>query len=130
MKLKEFSMATATSKRGGKHSLSIIAVHRKGRVSFTPLICEKLNLKLGDRISFLQDEEDLGEWYIEKSDTGFELKLFNTQSSSLVFQNKITTEALFDSFRVKESSLRFKVMPEPVKHGKRTLYKLAHVPIV
>lgn len=129
MKLKEFSMATAASKRGGKHSNSLMIVHNKGRIAFTPLMCEKMNLKLGDRIALFQNE-DSGTWYVEKNENGFELRKFNSQSDSLIVQNKITTDTMFAGFRIKETSMRFKVLPEPVKFGKRILHELIQVPSV
>lgn len=58
---------------------------KNGVINFSPMLLAMMDINIGSRINFLQDEENPTNWYLCKAtSSGFELRGKNTSSSNCV----------------------------------------------
>ena len=125
MKLKEFNAENTMSLRSEKPSLHINT--KTGLFSFNKAACDKLGLVDGDQVTFHQDEEDPGDWYIRtlgKTGKGFALRAKENVSKGLLFNNTSMARALVFSIQDGLLSCRIPLASEATKDGKSTYWAL------
>ena len=99
-----------------RNSQPRIAIGAKGMFTITKAAADLIGLAEGDLISFAQDDD--GNWYIYKDDSGFKLRL-HSDKKSLYITHKHMGNSIKESFSLKpEDLLRFLIAGQPTVHGK------------
>jgi hypothetical protein len=120
MKLKEFNAEDFPNTRTTAPAFSIdtkVGCNRLNREA-----CELIGLKAGDKIKFLQDEEEEGDWYIEKvKEGGFVLRT-TKNATSLCFNSTPMAKKIADSVVFEGRSGRCLIAGQPTELNKRKLF--------
>lgn len=88
MKLKPFNSETCVSAKSEGARPYIGIDTEIGTIRINGSLSEKLKLKVGDKLSFHQDEETPGDWYLLAGDSkGFEMKEQKKVKNGLTFNN-------------------------------------------
>ncbi|WP_372648232.1 hypothetical protein [Draconibacterium sp.] len=126
MKLKKFNNKTLP--RNGQISGSIhITFNKKGVISFSKSASDLLNLKDGDRIVLHQDEENRGDWYLEKTEdeNGFKLHKKSNKDNRVCFGRKILCQTIAKSLGVTaDTTFIMHVLKNPKRLQGLVLYEL------
>lgn len=126
MKLKQFNPENCQSERI-KSSKPCIGITLKGGLfRINKGACELLELKEGDNVVFLQDEEDTECWYIEKvkKGQGFELRSKASVTPGLLFNNTKLVKEIFESLGINRKAAKMLMAGKPTTVEKRKLYGL------
>ncbi|MDC1285229.1 hypothetical protein N8Z33_00920 [Flavobacteriaceae bacterium] len=121
MKLKVYNEQNS---HGKSVSPATIRIHSKGVCSFNATAVRELNLKTNDRVSLLQDEESPANWYICKSEDGFNLRNAGTNKTALLFNNYLFTKNLYKSCNLGGLSYGFMLSVTPEKVDGMKLYAI------
>lgn len=127
MKLKEFNIDNTTRSRSTTPHFSIT---KHGLISFSVTACELVALKAGDQIVFLQDEEELENWYLAKVDkAGFVLREAKTSVRGLLLNSSALARQIINALEGEElrSSYRFLIAGKPTEFQKRKLYGIIRI---
>jgi len=89
MKLRELNKLNCGYAKAAKPTLSFTV--KSGLIRIGKEVCETLNVKEGDAIKFLQDEENPEDFFISKStkDVGFVVRYNSSKSTFLLNAKKI-----------------------------------------
>lgn len=75
MKLKYFSQQTLPKVMGGGNRAARVSFAKSGTITFNEPATQLMGLKVGDKVSLSQDEEDPVNWYFFKDkEHGFEVR--------------------------------------------------------
>lgn len=115
MKLKRLNPNTIPSSRGySRNQLPRVAFETTGVISFNQKAQQLLDIKAGDTIELLRDEESGNGNYLTKSQDGFILRL-KGDKKSLCFTCSALKHDVFASVKYEGRSYSFKIKPEPIK---------------
>ncbi|MVT11352.1 SH3 domain-containing protein [Chitinophaga tropicalis] len=128
MKLKEFNVANTITRILTTPTLSINT--KSGVFNFNQAAGELLNLKEGDSIQLLQDEENPDCWYVEKltgkeASKGFKLRYKSTKYG-ISFNNTTLARQLFDSLCITAEHAKAHIAKSATVLEKRELYGITH----
>jgi hypothetical protein len=125
MKLKEFNSENTITVRGGRSTTPKIGLSTKtGLFNFNRSACQLIDLKPGEQIVILQDEEDTENWFLEKvKQKGFVLRE-KGNFKGLLFNNTTLARAIADSVSFKEQSGRILIAGKSTVFEKRKLWGL------
>lgn len=100
MKLTEYNVCNSKMARVTKPMISIS--QRVGLMTFNRKAAAKLNLKPGDKVVFLQDEENKTDWYLKVSNDsdGFKLRRGSNSTGLLNFNCKKIASEIAESIGV------------------------------
>jgi hypothetical protein len=118
MKLKVFNPQTLPVVRHGE---ATVRLSDKGVVALSKRTCEIMNLKAGDGIALHQDEDELSDWYLEKTKDGYTTRTSGGNLTGLMF-NASSIVGLFDLNG--KTSIRFKIAQEPTIVETQTLFAI------
>jgi len=126
MKLETFNADNLRNKRVFIPQISIST--KTGSINFNAGATEKLNLKVGDQIQLLHDQEQPGDWYVEivKKD-GFVLrgkKNPNGTFNCLITQSCKLAKKIFESVDCKKASGQIGIAEKAIQFEKRTMWPL------
>ena len=122
MKFKEYNPETQPSHRGPLSSPVIRLNVISGTITISKTLCERLKITEIDRISFLQDEDEPENWYIEKTSKGFGLNPVQKQLGTFRFSSTSTVRDIFNSVEFKGKRGNLLVAGEPTKVNGRILH--------
>ena len=109
MKLKEWN---SSNQKTRKDKTCFINFHKKGMISFSSGLFEKLNLSAGDKITLLQDEENPKDFYLSTNTTNG-ITLRKIASGALMANLVSFTTVLFEELKnlipENKESIRLKV---------------------
>lgn len=98
------------SRSGGK---PLIGFSNSGLISLTGPLVEALELKVTDKIVFVQDEDRPKDWYIVKVQDGFPLRILK-ESKALAAQCSVISKKIVMQFAgTGKKSIRFQVATSP-----------------
>ena len=126
MNLKKYNSETMPLSMGGNISRSkmpAVSLTKAGIIFFNKGACDLLKLKAGDGISFQCDEDNPGNWYVEKSNEGFTIRA-NRASTACFNHKQLILEIIAACDLDPGLTYRFPIAGIPTKVGKRTLYGL------
>jgi len=91
-----------------------ITVAKKGMITLSKLACEVLEIKVGDRLFFKQDEDRPVDWYIETTNDpkGFELKA-KGNTTGLYLLSSMLSMHILNSLQLYETT-KFNMAREPL----------------
>ena len=123
MKLKRFNQkTTATAPRGS----ATIRFAKAGSITISGIAAQQIGFTESDFIEIVQDEENIEDWYIVKSDkdSGFKLRK-GTTGGTLAANNVVTTNAFRKQFpKVLKTSVGCLVGSEPVVFDDVTMWPI------
>jgi len=129
MKLKTFDNSSNVFRRDSPAAISINVT--AGLFTINKKATEILQIEAGNKVVLHQDEDELGDWYIEKADqdaAGFEIrsktKNGKPEGGGIYFNNTPTARAIFESVEYPYQSGRILLAGEPTEIGERKLYAL------
>lgn len=114
MNLKVFNSENSRSSKTGVHGITMNS--KSGGISLSGSLQESMGLKVDDKVSIAQNQDSPLDWYIFKSDDGFQCRE-KPKATGLIVQNTAVVRALFESARVSEQSASMLVSKEPVSAG-------------
>ena len=82
MKLKSFNPGNTRTIRMGKPTIRFA---KQGQILLSSTLVQKIGLTENDSIEFIQDEENLGDWYLVKAkpEQGFQLRSYKKSNGLL-----------------------------------------------
>jgi hypothetical protein len=123
MKLKEFNTETCVTTRAHTGVPCIGVNVKAGLFRLNPEAQQLVNLKDGDQVVFLQDEEDPANWYLEKvKEKGFVLRMKETSGKGLVFNNRAVAKEIAESVSFTGHSGKCLIAGEATEFKKRQLW--------
>lgn len=123
MKLKQFTPDSFSNTRTISPAISVST--KSGLFAINRAAADLIGLKAGDAVTFHQDEEDTGNWFIEKvREGGFLLRNKDEKVSTLFFNNVSMAKEIFKSVDYQQISGRLLVAGKPTKVAKQTLFGL------
>lgn len=105
MKLKSFNAHNAASSKYSRLP-SVNIGYTSGIIYFNESAKQLTNIKAGDKIEFLQDEDNPKDWYLAKSENGFEVRDKKKSKGVLVQSSKIVKELLHSIDVYKPATMR------------------------
>lgn len=120
MKLKSFNAENSASSKYNRLP-SVNIGYTSGIVYFNEAAKALANLKAGDKIEFLQDEDNPKDWYFAKSVDGFELRDKKNSKGIMVQSSKITKELLHSIEVYKPATMR---IAEAIPFDERKLFPI------
>jgi hypothetical protein len=124
MKLKEFNADNCASAPGGK-SPTVALNTKTGLFRINKEACVLMDLSANDQIKFHQDEEEEGDWYIEKvKEGGFVLREKETITKGLIFCSSHLAKKIAESVSFSGQSGNCLVAGKPTEFQKRKLFGL------
>lgn len=128
MKLKIFDEENC--RPSAKEHSPFISINTKGHFWFNVQACELLKIGEHDNVIFLQDEEDLLNWYVQKTDgRGFEIKRNDLKKTGLMFRNASLAKKIFRSLEHTDGTIRIAVSEKPTIHQGETFHGLIQTSI-
>lgn len=126
MKLKEFNSENTVNVRGGGKLIPAIGINLKvGLFNISKAACELIDLKNNDQVVIHQDQEDKGNWYIEKVKAkGFIVRNKEAITSGVLFNNTTLARAIGESVDFKGKSGKALIAGQPTMQDKRKLWGL------
>lgn len=121
MRLKKFNTTNAAGR-----SISTeprIRINSKGIFTLNDYAVQRMDLKEGDRISLVQDEDSKADWFIAKDPAGFPLSKVK-ESRSLSIQNAFTARLILSSCELTGSSYSFRMGVIPIEAAEEKLYAI------
>jgi len=107
------------------HDLATLHFYRLGSVVLSKTLCERLNLKYLDRVSFFQDKNRPQDWYMAKDEQGeFQLRV---NSGQLCFCSRPLCEAIAKAAGegiALPLPLKFNVGTEAIEEGHLKAYPI------
>lgn len=126
MKLKTFNIDTTPSIKTYKPCLSINL--KTGLFALNPAAQDKFQLKANSTVSFHQDEDEPGNWYLEfGAKNGFKLRKAGN-NGTLFFNSRPLAIKIAESVEAESGGRVF--FGEEVKHGKIELVTLLTVSLL
>jgi hypothetical protein len=121
MRLKQFNSSSRY-----KHTLPSIGVDAKrGKWKLNGVGSKLIGLQPGDEVQILQDQDEPGNWYIEKViDNGFKVRADDKLGLGVVFNNRGLARAINDELPY----CRILIAGEPTIVEGRTIWGLIRVP--
>ena len=119
-KLKRFNYLNSSKIKIGK---ATIRFYEQGQISLSMSAVKMMNLKNGDRIEILQDQNEPNDWYITKSKDGFQLRK-QSGTKGYVFNNKYTSRIFIKSFGKDRKSLGCMIGTEPEEYKGEILWSI------
>lgn len=106
MKLIKFDAINTRSHRSGE---ATIRFHKVGLISISKQGCVDLELKAGQNISIVQDEENPEDWYLLVNDeNGFTLKDYKN-TGGLFMQSAFIAKSIIGALELNANSVSFKL---------------------
>ncbi len=100
MKIKRFNIENTKCVKIGKPTIRFA---KQGQITLSTEAVRKMNIKPGDKIEFIQDEEKPKDWYLKKSKIGFSTRKYS--GSDALICNASTICRLFMISVEKEGAL-------------------------
>jgi hypothetical protein len=115
MNYQEFNADNCKNSRVG---LPTVSFNRKsGGIHLSRRTCDQHKLDVGDKISFLQDQDNPQNWTIKRNtENGFVLRK-TSATYGLAFHSSILSNRILDALKYKERSAKILVANEPDDHG-------------
>jgi hypothetical protein len=122
MKLKKYD-ASVQSTRTGEPRISF---DDKGVIRINKTAVQAIGLKAGDKVSFLQDEENPTDWYLSKDKDGFPTRDVNDSGGLVINSSKTRNDFYASLFEANEEEGRrsFPLAIEPEKNNGMLLYAI------
>jgi hypothetical protein len=122
MKLKEFNTENCTGLRTRTSAPAITVDTKTGCNRINGAASELIGLSDGDQVKFHQDEDEEGDWYMEKvKDGGFELRK-GPAGSTLLFNNVKLSKKIAESVAFEGRSGKCLIAGKPTEFQKRKLF--------
>lgn len=99
-----------------------IRVSKTGLVSINIGLSQLLNLKKGDALELIQDEDHPKDWFIAKSVKGF--KVWTKDDKAFALNNVFMSKTFLKSLNIPGSGASFPVSSDPIKEGNYDLYAI------
>lgn len=136
MKLKEFTPENCLSNTGGRataNRVPTLNIGKAGCFAFSTNAAKLLDLRTGEFITIVQDQDDEEIFYVANNGTsgkGFALKL--QKNGTLTFSNSALAKILREAFHGEgfKANCKARIAGQATVHEGRKLYGLLPVPIV
>lgn len=128
MKLKTYDKDNT----GNKVNTPLLTIHRSGKISFNEALTKATQLYEGDPIIFMQDEEQLEDWYFVRRETSASFFLRKSkESGSLIIQKAGLAKRILDCRKPAKplKSASYRIKPEALKHDGMELWLIFTKPI-
>jgi len=114
MKLKTFDRTQSKMRLSKKPAIRISKV---GLISLNKCAIRLLDLKVGDKIKFYQDEDNPEDWYLKEvpktDDLGLICRNGSSFAKSIMVNSAATANALFESIGFTGTTLKCQIGSEP-----------------
>ena len=116
MKLRKFNRKDCNCATGD--GMGYITIEKGGIIRLNRKAAELLNLKIGDKLDVLQDEERTKDWYLAKtSDENGLVMRRHSDSGSICSNAKVIADTIRKSLNVEQKTLRFRIAPQPAEES-------------
>lgn len=117
LKLKQFGAEHQSSRL----KLSSITISPVGRIALSDLALQETGLKIGDRISLFQDENEPTDWYFGKHEDG--IPLAEAKGGEATIQAKVIANEVLNSLD-QQTTCRFSIGVTDQKIEKNKLWSI------
>ena len=108
----------------GRSSEAYVSISKSGTFSFSKPCLEKLHMKGEKHVTFLQDEEDPQNWYMEISGEGdVKLRYYGEEKGPAVSSSSIAKQIKKSTMNDPDKTLRAKI-GNPIEYEETIIYPL------
>lgn len=122
MKLKEYSTQNVPILRMKKPTIRINSI--TGLIAFSQTACNILDIKMGDKLKFYQDEEESSDWYVSKSADENAFNVRGKSKGSIGIGNVFLARNIMKSVNCKEKTIGFYIAEQPTEEKKNESFPL------